>query len=150
MRYWFQGSKPQDWRVALDRVERNRLREIYRINAEADGTSQPSLQDIPRVAYNATFQVRDTHDGKYIAVSSAGVRQPVRVEAAMPSDLLSPSNGVDYLIISHPVFLEPSKRLARWRATPKGGGYRTKVVDVTQFMTSSVMAWLIRKLSRIS
>ena len=119
-------------RVDLDRVERNRLREIYRINAEADGTNQPSLQDIPRVAYNATFQVHDAHDGKYIAVSSASVRQPVRVEASMPSDLLSPSNGVDYLIISHPVFLEPSKRLARWRSTPKGGGYRTKVVDVTQ------------------
>ena len=119
-------------RVDLDRVERNRLREIYRGNAEIDGTSQPLLQDIPRVAYNATFQVRDAHDGKYIAVSSAGVRQPVQVEAARQSDLLSPSNGADYLIISHPVFLEPSKRLARWRSTPKGGGYRTKVVDVTQ------------------
>ena len=126
----FQNLKIE--RVDLDRVERNRLREIYRINAEADDASQPSLQDIPRVGYNATFQVRDTHDGKYIAVSSAGIRQPVRVEVAMPSDLLSPSNGVDYLIISHPVFLEPSKRLARWRSTPKGGGYRTKVVDVTQ------------------
>ena len=119
-------------RVDLDRVERNRLREIYRINAEADGISQPSLQDIPRVAYNATFQVRDAHDGKYIAVSSASVRQPVRVEAETPNDLLATSNGADYLIISHPIFLEPSKRLARWRSTPKGGGYRTKVVDVTQ------------------
>ena len=126
----FQNLKIE--RVDLDRVERNRLREIYRINAETDGASQPSLQDIPRVAYNATFQVRDAHDAKYIAVSSASVRQPVRVEAAVPSDLLSPTNGVDYLIISHPVFLEPSKRLARWRSTPKGGGYRTKVVDVTQ------------------
>ena len=119
-------------RVDLDRVERNRLREINRVNAATDDTSQPSLQDIPRVAYNATFQVRDAHDGKYIAVSSASVRQPVRVEAATPSDLLSTSNGADYLIISHPIFLEPSKRLARWRSTPKGGGYRTKVVDVTQ------------------
>ena len=126
----FQNLKIE--RVDLDRVERNRLREIYRINAEADNAGQPSLQDIPRVAYNATFQVRDAHDAKYIAVSSAGVRQPVRVEAAVPSDLLSPTNGADYLIISHPVFLEPSKRLARWRSTPKGGGYRTKVVDVTQ------------------
>ena len=126
----FQNLKIE--RVDLDRVERNRLREIYRINAESDGTNQPLLQDIPRVAYNATFQVRDAHDGKYIAVSSAGVRQPVRVEAARQSDLLSPSNGADYLIISHPVFLEPSKRLARWRSTLKGGGYRTKVVDVTQ------------------
>ena len=126
----FQNLKIE--RVDLDRVERNRLREIYRINAEAEGTSQPLLQDIPRVAYNATFQARDAHDAKYIAISSASARQPVRVEAAMPSDLLSPANGADYLIISHPIFLEPSKRLARWRSTQKGGGYRTKVVDVTQ------------------
>ena len=126
----FQNLKIE--RVDLDRVGRNRLREIYRINADAAGTSQPLLQDIPRVAYNATFQARDAHDAKYIAVSSASVRQPVRVEAAVPSDLLSPANGADYLIISHPVFLEPSKRLARWRSTQKGGGYRTKVVDVTQ------------------
>lgn len=120
-------------RVDLDRVERNRLREIYRINAETDKANQPSLQDIPRVAYNATFQVSDAHDAKYIAVSSASVRQPVRVEAARPSDLLlSPTNNADYLIITHPIFLEPSKRLAQWRSTQKGGGYRTKVVDVTQ------------------
>ena len=122
--------------VDLDRTERNRLREIYRINAEADSANQPSLQDIPRVAYNATFQVRDAHDAKYIAVSSAGVRQPVRVEKAPPSDLLSSANGADYLIISHPIFLEASKRLAQWRATQKGGGYRTKVVDVTQIYDS--------------
>ena len=119
-------------RVDLDRVERERLREIYRINGEAESEDQPLLQDIPRVAYNATFQVRDAHDAEYIAVSSASVRQPVRVEATPPTDLLSPSNGTDYLIISHPVFLEPSKRLARWRSTQKGGAYRTKVVDVTQ------------------
>ena len=119
-------------RVDLDRAERNRLREIYRIEAEAGGTSQPSLQDIPRVAYNATFQVRDAHNAKYIAVSTASVRQPVQVEATMPSDLLSSTNGADYVIISHPIFFEPSKRLAQWRATQKGGRYRTKVVDVTQ------------------
>ncbi len=119
-------------RVDLDRTERNRLREIYRVNAEADDVDQPSLQDIPRVAYNATFQVRDAHDAKYIAVSAASVRQPVRVEAATSSDLLSPANGADYVIITHPVFLEASKRLAQWRSTQKGGGYRTKVVDVTQ------------------
>ncbi len=130
----FQNLKIE--RVDLDRTERDRLREIYRVNAEADSANQPSLQDIPRVAYNATFQVRDAHNAKYIAVSSASVRHPVRVETATPSDLLSPTNGVDYLIISHPVFIEPSKRLARWRSTQKGGGYRTKVVDVTQIYDS--------------
>ena len=126
----FQNLKIE--RVDLDRVERNRLREIYRINAETNSANQTSLQDIPRVAYNATFQVRDAHDANYIAVSAASVRQPVQVEAVTPTNLLSPTNGADYLIITHPIFLEPSKRLAQWRSTQKGGGYRTKVVDVTQ------------------
>ena len=125
-------QNPKIEHVDLNRTERNRLREIYGINAGADSANQPSLQDIPRFAYNATFQVRDGHDAKYIAVSSAGVRQPVRVEKATSSDLLSPTNGADYLIISHPIFIEASERLAQWRSTQKGGGYRTKVVDVTQ------------------
>ena len=123
---------PRIERVDLDRVERERLRELFRVNAESDDEEQPSLGDIPRVAYDATFQVRDAHNGKYIAVSSAGVRQPVRVETAMPTDLLSTANGADYLIITHPAFLGPSKKLAQWRSTQKGGGYRAKVVDVTQ------------------
>ncbi len=127
-------QNPKIQRVNLNRAERLRFREILRFNAERDdeGESGQILQDIPRIAYNATFQVRDAHDARYIAVSAAGVREPVRVEMAPPSDLLSPSNSADYIILSHPVFLEAAERLAQWRSTQKGGGYRTKVVDVTQ------------------
>ncbi|MCZ6677222.1 MAG: C25 family cysteine peptidase, partial [Candidatus Poribacteria bacterium] len=122
-------QNPRVERVNLDRAERNRLRDIFRLSGVEGDQSQ---FDIPRVAYNATFQARDIHDAKFIAVSSASVRQPVRVEMVPPSDLLSTSNGADYLILSHPVYFEPAERLAQWRSTQKGGGYRTKVVDVTQ------------------
>ena len=124
-------------RVGLDLAERDRLRAILNVNA-AGGTEDVDDRrvSVPRVAYNATFQVPDTHDAQFVAVSSAGVREPVRVEAVPVSELLLPSNGADYLIITHPVFREPSKRLAQWRSTPKGGGFRTKVVDVTEIYNS--------------
>ena len=121
----------------LDVTERDRLRAILRVNAAEEAEDIDNLRvNVPRVAYDATFQVPDTHDAQFIAVSSAGVREPVRVEAVPVSELLLPSNGADYLIITHPIFLEPSKRLARWRSTSKGGGFRAKVVDVTEIYDS--------------
>ena len=126
-------KNPTVTRIDLDLTERDRLRAILRVNAAggAEDIDAPRL-DVPRVAYDATFQVPDTHDARFIAVSSAGVREPVRVEAVPVSELLSPSNGADYLIITHPIFLEPSKRLAQWRSASRGGGFRVKVVDVTE------------------
>lgn len=124
-------------RLDLDLAERERLRAILRSNDAGGVEDIDDMQiNVPRVAYDATFQVPDTHDAKYIAVSSAGVRKPVRVETVPVSELLSPSNGADYVIITHPVFRGPSGRLAQWRSTSRGGGYRTKVVDVTEIYDS--------------
>ncbi|MCH8289960.1 T9SS type A sorting domain-containing protein [Candidatus Poribacteria bacterium] len=127
-------QNPKIARVVLERAERDRLRAIFQSNVER-GEDEEALEeifDIPRIAYNATFQFPDTRNAKFIAVSSAGVREPVHVEAVLPSDLLSNSNGADYLIISHPVYFEPAQKLVAWRSTPKGGGFRAKVIDVTQ------------------
>ena len=137
-------QNPDVVRVTLEREERERFRAVYRSFVERsndDDNDEPPqageglpvpYASIPRIAYNATFEAPDTHDSKFIAVSSAGVLSPVRVDVVPPSELLSPSNGADYLIITHPAYLEPAQRLAAWRGTPDGGGYRSKVVDVTQ------------------
>ncbi len=85
--------------------------------------STPARPDL----YNALFQVLDTRSAQFIAVSDTALRQPQRVEVVAPSDLASPS-GVDYLVVTHPKFLSAAERLAAWRATSGGGGYRTKVV----------------------
>ena len=125
---------PDVIRTPLTHQQRQRFRAIYRSQIEhntAADDDDGSL-NIPHTAYNATFETPDTHDSKFVAVSSAGVLSPVRVDTVPPSDLLSPSNGADYLILTHPVYLEPAQRLAAWRATPGGGGYRSKVIDVTQ------------------
>ena len=78
--------------------------------------------------YAATFQVPDTRQSQFIAISEDALRLPTRIETVQPSELLSAVNGADYLVIAHPVFIQSAHRLADWRAGPKGGSYRTKVV----------------------
>ena len=78
--------------------------------------------------YNALFQVLDTRSTQFIAVSSTALRQPERIGIVEPTDLATTTHGVDYLIVTHPKFLASAQRLAEWRTTSGGGGYRTKVV----------------------
>ena len=79
-------------------------------------------------AYAATFQVPDTRQSQFIAISEDALRLPTRIETVQPNELLSAANGADYLVITHPVFMQAAQRLANWRAQPEGGSYRTKVV----------------------
>ena len=79
-------------------------------------------------SYNALFQVPDTRSTQFIAVSNTALKTPARVEIVAPTDLATGGHGADYLIVTHPNFLPAAQRLAAWRATPGGGGYRTKVV----------------------
>ena len=79
-------------------------------------------------SYNALFQVLDTRRTQFIAVSNTALRQPTRVDIVEPTDLATAVHGADYLIVTHSNFLSAAQRLAAWRATPGGGGYRTKAV----------------------
>ena len=90
------------------------------VNVESDAARSKS--------YNALFQVLDTRNTQFIAVSNTAVRQPDRIEVVAPTDLATAVHGADYLIVTHPNFLPAAQRLAAWRTTPGGGGYRTKVV----------------------
>ena len=90
------------------------------VNVESDPARSNS--------YNALFQVLDTRSTQFIAVSNTALRQPERIDSVTPTDLATAVHGADYLIVVHPNFLPAAQRLASWRATPGGGGYRTKVV----------------------
>ena len=79
-------------------------------------------------SHNALFQVLDTRRTQFIAVSNAALRQPARIDIVDPTGLATAVHGADYLIITHSNFLSAAQRLAAWRTTPGGGGYRTKVV----------------------
>lgn len=88
------------------------------------------LREVPSTTYTTTFQIPDTRSTEFIAVSNAALRSPVRIETIPPSDLRNPLNGVDYLILTHGRFRETADKLANWRTSEAGGGYRTKVVDI--------------------
>lgn len=64
---------------------------------------------------------------RYLAATGGAYLTPI-VRAHQNADLRNPSNGADYIIISHPLFLSQANRLATFRQTSLGGGYRTKVV----------------------
>ena len=85
--------------------------------------------DITRAGtYNALFQVLDTRSTQFIAVSDSALRQPERIEIVEPTDLATATHGADYVVIAHRKYLAAAERLAGWRETSGGGGYRTKVV----------------------
>lgn len=85
--------------------------------------------DITRAGtYNALFQVLDTRSTQFIAVSDSALRQPERIEIVEPTDLATATHGADYVVVTHRKFLAAAERLAGWRETSGGGGYRTKVV----------------------
>ena len=70
----------------------------------------------------------DTRSTQFIAVSDTALRVPERIEIVEPTGLATTPQGADYVIVAHPKFLTSAQRLAEWRATSRGGGYRTKVV----------------------
>ena len=90
--------------------------------------NQENPANLENPAYAATFQVPDTRQSQFIAISEDALRLPTRIDTVQPSELLSAVNGADYLVIAHPVFIQAAQRLADWRAGPQGGSYRTKVV----------------------
>jgi len=79
-----------------------------------------------RGGYRAIFEPRDG-DREYLAVSSAGIREPVSVTADAPSDLRSPGNAADYLVITVPHLRAAAEALASHRA---GQGLDVMVVDL--------------------
>ena len=100
------------------------------MRARLSALNSGDFRAVPNNTYTATFQIPNTRTTEFIAVSDTALRKPAQIDTVPPSDLRSPLNGVDYLILTHAKFRDTAERLANWRATAGGGGYRTKVVDV--------------------
>jgi hypothetical protein len=111
----------------LDQDGRDRIKAIMRHEME----DEFAPLNIPYVAYEATFEDKGGLPARYIAVTSSSILKPDRIELDAPSDLKDPSNQADYIIIAHPMFINVAEELAEWRSGARGGGFRTRVVDVT-------------------
>ncbi|MDQ1317497.1 MAG: hypothetical protein QG588_1149, partial [Candidatus Poribacteria bacterium] len=120
----------------LNQDDKNRIKQII-MNGVSNGRTYPK---IPDVAYSATFE-DDNGQANYMAVTASSILKPDRIELDTPSnlketDLVPPSNGrtdnrADYIIISHPMFIDAAKKLADWRSRAEGGSFVTRVIDVT-------------------
>ena len=86
------------------------------------GVSQQQAQ-----AQVVRFGDEVTSSRRYLVVAASAVRSPVQILADTPSQLQSPSQGADYILITHRDFWDAAQRLANYRA---GQGMRVAVVDV--------------------
>lgn len=80
------------------------------------------------------YQVRfspDTENGRYLAVTAAGIREPSSIEVDHPSSLRDLSNWADYLVITSTELYTSAEALAAHRESQ---GLTSMVVDVDDVM----------------
>jgi hypothetical protein len=76
--------------------------------------------------YTVTFQITASVPVTYFVSSADQIQTPKAISQYVPPDL-GPSNGADYLIITHHDFITSMQTLANYRAAE---GLRVKIVDV--------------------
>jgi hypothetical protein len=79
-------------------------------------------------AYTVTFQDIIEEQARYLTLTSAQRKASVAMIIDQPSDLRSPTNAADYVIITHDAFYESVLPLASHR---QGQGLQVKTVKVT-------------------
>lgn len=63
-----------------------------------------------------TLAFEDTlDDGEYLAVASIGLKKPVSIVKDKPSNLRSNANQADYIVITHPLFIDSVQELVTYR-----------------------------------
>ncbi len=109
--------------------------DIVLTNAQSSNTFIYNLSDttfLTGVAISGNTLRFSAQSGKrYVATMPIAYLSPV-IRAHQNGDLRNPNNGADYIIITHPSFLSQANRLATFRQTALGGGYRTKVVTTEE------------------
>ncbi len=78
-------------------------------------------------AFILSFADVVTRTTAYLALTGRQFRSPDSITAAHPADLYSPTNGADYLVVTHRDFYTQALALAAFRSND---GLRTAVIDV--------------------
>ena len=125
----FGGEAPGVWQYQIDDFATNDI-----IALDVSDPRRPIwLQDVAvngSGPYQAAFEADNGVAGgaQFYAAANSAWKTPVVIYPDLPSDLRSPDNGADYLIITHGDFSAQAQQLAAYRATTDG--FRTAVVDV--------------------
>jgi hypothetical protein len=78
--------------------------------------------------FGVTFQDTLSYERTYVAVSAAGAGSPPALQGKMFADIRANPQGSDYIVITHPLFMQQAAQLAAHRAATNG--VRTRVVSV--------------------
>ena len=102
--------------------------EVFDVTAPAAPVRilNPAIQP-DGTGYRVTFADAATAESRYLALTREQQRRPVGLLLDTPSDLRSPANGADYIIITHGDFTTATLPLA---AHYQDQGLRVAVVDV--------------------
>ncbi|MBN1810401.1 MAG: DUF11 domain-containing protein [Anaerolineae bacterium] len=121
----FDGDAAGEWTYRLDDFSIGAV-DVFDISQPLNpsrilsGTIEPGAE-----GYTYSFTHAITAEHRYLALTCW--LSPLDVEAAAPVDLRAPTNGADYIVITHSDFYTTVQPLADYRA---GQGLRTIVVDV--------------------
>ena len=129
----FSAPAPGAWRYSVTQFSTDKI-EVYDVSdliaTQVVTPTTPSGSG----PYTVTFGAASTGNGRYFALTSAARQTPASIEqvvplasAYTPLDLLLPTQGADYIIITHRDFFDQALRLANHRASQFS---RIKVIDV--------------------
>lgn len=78
-----------------------------------------------------TLVFEDTLDGgEYLAVAAGSMKKPAGIVRDEPSNLRSPAHQADYIVITHPLFIDAAKELVTYRRSEGLGVYVATTDDV--------------------
>jgi hypothetical protein len=125
----FNGDAGGTWQFELDGFS-TETAQVYDVTNPLAVVSLAGHTTTP-VTGTYTLSFEDTIPGAtaYLALSPSRTLSPVSISADSPSNLRSPDNGADYVVITHAGFYPQAQQLASYRQGQPGIG-RARVVDV--------------------
>ena len=123
----FSYDQPGTWDYQIDGFTTDQIT-IFDVSSP----NQPVWIENPQVTasalgYQVTFQDHVDLSSDYWVGSPAGFQAVTAIEPDTPSNLQSPDNAADHIIITHADFITSAQTLGDYRASQ---GYRSVVVDV--------------------
>jgi hypothetical protein len=136
----FANQSPGAWQYQISNFSDETV-ELYDIT----DPSEVNLIHGALISGTLSFGDNQPSSRRYLALTSAQHRAPLSITRATPANLLTPTNGADYIIIAHADFLQAIQPLADWRTAQ---GYTVQVVNVQdiydQFRYGRMSAYAIR------
>jgi len=122
----FSGDEAGTWEYHVDGFTTDDI-EAFDITDPADVSHIINAVVEPSSNYILKFEDTITDRREYLALTTTQRLSPLSIVQDTPSDLYSPGNGADYIVITHADFYDEVLPLINRRAAQ---GLRTTVVDV--------------------